>query len=475
MTAPVRPLRILQVSTSDVAGGAERSAKNLAVAFRALGHESWLAVGTKREDDRHTFAIPNDERRNAIVRAIDDLRRDPNALIHRIRGLGRLSSLARRVAEPARMLDTIRGREDFHFPGTARLLELPPATPDVVHVHNLHGGYFDLAALPELSHRVPTILNVRDGWLMSGHCAFSLNCERWKTGCGNCPDLTLFPAVTRDATAFNWSRKRAILAASSLYVATPSEWMMNRVRESIVALGAAGTRVIPNGVDTRTFRPGDRAAARTRLGIEQDATVLLLAANGLRFNVWKDYKTLRAAIEMLGAQSWPARTIVLAVGDDAPAETIGSIELRFVPFESQNERLAEYYRAADLYLHAARVESFGNVLLEARACGTAIVATAVGGIPEQVRALACDWAPKSLPQHDADHATGVLVPERDPRAFAGAVTMLLRDPALRATIAANGKSHVHDDFTLALQAERFVEWYREILAAPHEEARSAAV
>ena len=473
MIAATRPLRILQVSTSDVAGGAERSAKNLAGAFRALGHESWLAVGTRREDDQYTFAIPNDEQRNGIVRAIDDLRRNPNGVIHRVRGLGRLTSLARRIAEPSRMLDVMRGREDFHFPGTARLLELPPVTPDIVHVHNLHGGYFDLEALPELSRRVPTVLNVRDAWLMSGHCAFSLDCERWKTGCGNCPDLTLFPAVARDATAFNWQRKRAILAGSSLYVATPSEWMMNRVRESIVALGATGTRVIPNGVDTRTFRPGNRAAARASIGIDPAAMVLLVAANGLRFNVWKDYKTVRAALEILGARTWPAPLIVLAVGDDAPPERIGNLELRFVPFEAKSERLAEYYRAADLYLHAARVESFGNVLLEARACGTPIVATAVGGIPEQVRALACEWAPRTLPQHGISEATGVLVPEGDATAFAGAVAMLIEQPEMRATLAENGRRQVHEELSLEVQAERFVDWYREILAQPRTEARHA--
>ena len=57
-------------------------------AFRALGHESWLAVGTRREDDSYTFTIPNDRSRNALVRAIDHVRRNPEGLVHRLRGMG---------------------------------------------------------------------------------------------------------------------------------------------------------------------------------------------------------------------------------------------------------------------------------------------------------------------------------------------------------------------------------------------------
>jgi len=428
------PLRILQVSTSDLAGGAERSATNLAGEFRAMGHESWLAVGYKRGRDPNTFEIPNDASRNALYKAFDSARNT--------KGLRRLAAAGRMIAEPMRTFDVERGREDFAFPGTEQLLDLTPSKPDVVHVHNLHGGYFDLRVLPELSRRVPTILNIRDAWLMSGHCAFSLDCEKWLTGCGDCPDLSLFPAVKRDATAFNWERKRDILRNSRVYVSTASQWMMDRVKQSIVAAAVIEERVIPNGVDTRVFFPGDRAAARNAIGIEHDARVLLVAANGLRNNVWKDYKTLRAALEILGTQ----KLLVLAVGENAPPEKIGAIDLRFVPFESDMSRLADYYRAADIYLHAARVESFGNVLLEARACGTPIVTTATGGIPEQV-----------------PEGTGMLVPQGDAPAFAAAIEKLLSDENLRKNIATNGERHVREHYTLHLQAERFIEWYREML------------
>src|SRR5207249_2562667 len=134
--------------------------------------------------------------------------------------------IAGALADPAARIDYHLGREDFRFPGTRELLSLTPEPPDVFHAHNLHGGYFDLRLLPALSRRSPFVLTLHDAWLLSGHCAHSLDCERWLGGCGACPDLSLYPAVKRDATAQNWQQKRRIYADARLHVATPSRWLM---------------------------------------------------------------------------------------------------------------------------------------------------------------------------------------------------------------------------------------------------------
>ena len=109
---------------------------------------------------------------------------------------------------------------------------------------------------------MPTVLTLHDAWLLSGHCAHSFDCERWKTGCGECPDLTIEPAIRRDATADNWVRKRDIYARSRLYVATPSPWLMGRVEQSMLAPAVEQARVIPNGVDLSVFRPADKRSIR---------------------------------------------------------------------------------------------------------------------------------------------------------------------------------------------------------------------
>ena len=357
------------------------------------------------------------------------------------------------------------GIEDFAFPGTADLLALTPSRPDILHCHNLHGGYFDLRELPRLAGRIPTILNLRDAWLLSGHCAFSLECDRWKFGCGKCPDLTLYPAVRRDATAHNWKRKRDVFKQSRVYVATPSQWLMDRVQASHLAPAIIESRVIPNGVDNTIFLPGEKAAARAELGIAPGARVLMFAANGIRTNVWKDYTALREALRVIGSAGDAGNTILLAVGETAPPERVGAAEIRFVPFQSDSASLVRHYRAADIYVHAARVESFGNTLLEARACGLPTVATAVGGIPEHTKALGCAYAATGVRVFSRREATGLLSAPGDGHALARAVMFLFGDPELTRDLGANAIRDVGARFQVSLQAKRFLAWYREILAA----------
>src|SRR5262249_33071397 len=149
----------------------------------------------------------------------------------RIRGVARASGWLRQLERGWRTpLDAVLGLEDFNYPATRALFRTPPDRPDIIHCHNLHGSYFDLQLLPPLSQAFPVVLTLHDAWLLSGHCALSFDCNRWQTGCGECPDLSIYPAIKRDSTAYNWRRKRDILARSRLYVATPSRWLMDRVK-----------------------------------------------------------------------------------------------------------------------------------------------------------------------------------------------------------------------------------------------------
>ena len=171
------------------------------------------------------------------------------------------------------------GIEDFHFAGTKRIVELADK-PDIVHCHNLHGELLRSARARVAQRARPVVITMHDAWLLSGHCVHSLACERWETGCGKCPDLTLYPAIRRDATAHNWQRKRRIYRASRLHVGHAVPWLMDKVQRSISSEGAVSMRVIPHGIDLTQFKPIPKLVARAQLGIPDDADVLVFAANG---------------------------------------------------------------------------------------------------------------------------------------------------------------------------------------------------
>jgi glycosyltransferase involved in cell wall biosynthesis len=461
-----RPLRILQVSTLDQAGGAERLAWNLFRAYRARGHASWLAVGYKGTDDPDVMVIPDRRYQGLWSRFCRGLHGRLKPFEDEWRGVWRLKTWLDAWATPTKQILRCLGVEDFHYPETRRILSLPPQRPDIVHCHNLHGGYFDLRVLPWLSHEMPLILTLSDAWLLSGHCAHSFDCERWKAGCGRCPDLTIYPAVQRDMTAYNWRRKRNIFARSHLYVATPSKWLMSRVTQSMLAPTVVQARVIPNAVDLSVFRPADKPTIRAELGIPQDVKVLLFTANSVQRNIWKDYATMRAAVALVAERLGGQRVLFIALGEHAPAENLDEARIRFVPYQKDPEIVARYYQATDVYIHAARAEVWGLTITEALACGTPVVATAVGGIGEQVKGLGIpDWGlpDSALNRHGLDDATGILVSPGDAPGMALGVERLLRDEPLRLRMGQNAVRDAVKRFDLQRQADDFLSWYQEIL------------
>ena len=429
--------RILQVSFADISGGAEKIAWNLFTSYRDLKYQSWLVVGTKRSCDPDVFSIGNGSQRFTQINSRFNKRRYSAYLVESIKNR---MGLARKVAY-------IIGHEFFEYPRTWDILNLTPEPPNILHCHNLHGRYFDLRALPWLSHQIPTILSLHDAWLISGHCAHSFMCERWKTGCGKCPDLSIYPAIFRDATSFNWRRKKKIFSRSRFFISTPSKWLMDKVEQSILAPSCIEKRVIPNGIDLTIFRPRDRLEARAELRLPANAQIVLFAANGIRANIWKDYRTMQDAIGIAAGNIQNSKIYFVALGENAPDERIGAAVIHFVPHQRDPQIVARYFQAADVYIHAAKADTFPNTVLEALACGIPVVATDVGGIPEQVR----------------NGETGFLTPIGDAMAMSAAIQRLLDDPDLRDKMGKAGVDDVRLRFSLELQVSRFLDWYEEIL------------
>jgi glycosyltransferase involved in cell wall biosynthesis len=311
------------------------------------------------------------------------------------------------------VLDAALGREDFRFPASRRVLDLAPSPPDVVHVHNLHGGYFDLRVLPELAQRARLVATLHDAWLLTGHCAHPFDSDGWLRGCGDCPHLDTYPALIRDGTAFNLARKQSIYEGLELTVVTPSQWLMGMVERSVLAPAATRRVVIPNGVDLDLFRPGELEP--------RPAPLLVFAAQGGAANEFKDFATLEAALQRL----------------ERPVEVVALGDPPVPPQE-----VADWLRRADLYVHPSRADTFPSGVLEALASGTPVVASRVGGIPEQLT-----------------EETGVLVEPGDAAALAAAIDALLADPERRARMGRAAAAAAQERFSLDRQITAYLELY----------------
>ena len=298
-----------------------RIAWNLFERYRRLGHASWLAVGDKRTCDPDVLLVSG--HKSAAATALPASPSEPSPV--------KAWTEARKWVPVAQRAVRVYGRTIRESLGLRRLpvsrdLERPGLGPAQARYRALPQSAWRLLrseGIAVAQPQVPLVLTLHDAWLLSGHCAHSFDCERWKIGCGRCPDLTIVPAIRRDATAFNWRRKQRFYQASRLHLATPSRWLMNKVMESMLGTTNPDVRVIPNGVDLTTFRPR-RQEARTELQIAPDDKVIMFAANGIRQNIWKDYHTARAAVAIVAERMGGQRLRFLALGEDAPCQQIGN-------------------------------------------------------------------------------------------------------------------------------------------------------
>lgn len=436
-----RPSRVLLVNTSDRGGGAERVAWALFTEMEARGMDVWMGVGLKRTDHPRVREIPL---------AIGPWGRSWEAAwryVHRRKerslALTILGRAFKALAVPGLLASWWKGREGGPYPGSQLLLEKFPV-PDLIHFHNLHGGYLDIGALPALSRKVPSVVTLHDDWLYTGHCASAMGCERWRQGCGACPDLTRYPQIRVDATRANLRWKKRVLEEARPHLVALCRWSRERVEEA--RLPCSGLRVIPNGVDLGVFRPVPKEEARGKMGLPLSETVILFS--GAAHQSKGEPRAVPEVLGQLGSRAdlGHVRALVLGQGHVGP-QSFGKVKVAVLPRRETPEEMALCYAAADLYVHPSKGDTFPLSTLEAMACGTPVVASRVGGIPEQVE----------------DGVTGRLVGQGDFSGMARAIHDLLKDPRSLGAMAREAVRKAKERFDLHEQVEAHLRYYREIL------------
>lgn len=344
-------MNILHINTADIGGGAEQAMIGLHFALVAQGHQSACWVGYKHSNWDFVKQL------------------DQSGTLEKFRN----------------GLDQKQGRELVEFPSIIRQVANLNFTPDIIHIHNLHGDYFNIRELPELSNKYKVVVHLHDIWLLTGHCAQSFDCPKWRGGCGDCPDLTIYPAIKKDATAFNWKRKRDILGRSRLHFVCPSQWIARQLRTSDVHYESH--TVIPNGVDVDIFKAANKEAVRKDLGLEVDRLIVLFSAKNPLKNEFKDYATLEQAMKLV-ANELPEQEIELVcLGETSNNIVIRQFDnLTISPhsFTADRLKVAKYYQASDVYVHSTKAETFGKTIIEAIYCQVPVIAASVGGTPELV-------------------------------------------------------------------------------------------
>jgi glycosyltransferase involved in cell wall biosynthesis len=311
---------------------------------------------------------------------------------------------------------------------------------DIVHLHNLHGGYFNPAFLPMITAKKPTVWTLHDEQSFTGHCACTLACENWRQGCTSCPDLASYPPIGVDTAHFLWQLKKDIYAKSRLTIVTPSLWLKARVEKSI--LGDHDVRCIYNGIDETIWKPQEKDEARTALNLPPDKKIVLFLAGGSLDNPFKGGRYVLAAAEHF--ENDPG-VMFLVVGGKTQVNRRNILSVGYV---QDRDKLIQYYSSADILILPTLADNLPFVVLEAAACGTPVVAFETGGVPEEIKHL----------------ETGYLARKGDQADFLKGMAYFLDDSGLRKQASLAARRYFLEKFTLAECLARYRTLYEEIYA-----------
>lgn len=366
-------MKILHFVAGELTGGAARGAYWLHSAQRELGLDSVLLTS-----GRYNYHDPS-------VIALAD---SPLSILK--------SSLAARAGTWPVKLYKQPNPWIFNTGFVGRSVLSHPAyrAAEIIHLHWIPG----LVSLRSLSRiDKPIVWTLRDMWPMTGGCHYSMECERYTVGCGQCPQLG--SARDRDLSKLVVATKvRAI--PEGIRVVGISKWISECAERSKVFRGAR-IQTIPNNIDTREFYPIEKAVARQALGVGANQRVLLAGATKIS-SFYKGFDLLVRALQ----SSELSDCVLFLFGDVTPDDLSDiPIPVHRLGYLTDAVALRLAYSAADVFVAPSRMDAFGKTLAEAMACGTPVVCFDATGPSDIV--VHRETGYKSKPGDAADLARGI--------------------------------------------------------------------
>ena len=184
-----------------------------------------------------------------------------------------------------------------------------------------------------------------------------------------------------------------------------------------------------------------------QLGLPLEGKIFLFAARGGRGNRYKDFKTIESVLKRLKELRPQELLQLIVLGERSESLKRLGFPVQFEEVNRNPARMALFYQAADLYLHAANAENYPTVILESMACGTPVVATETGGIPEQIE----------------EGIDGLLVRPHDSEAMAERIHQLLSNPEELRSMGARALEKARQQFDQKTMTQAYLDWYQSSL------------
>lgn len=311
---------------------------------------------------------------------------------------------------------------------------------DIVHYHLIHNQFFSLLSLPLLTKIKPTIWTLHDPWAITGHCIYPYTCIKWKSGCGNCPNLTTNFKMKRDNTATMWKIKKNIYKYSNINIIVASKYMLRTVRESPL-ISKFNIHYIPFGIDLNIFKPTNSIIEKEKFGISKDSVVMCFRSST------SEFKGLHYIKEILHSLNTNIPICLLTFGEKLLLEEFKNkykiIELGWV---KDRRLLMSAYNTADFFLMPSTQEAFGMMAIEAMACGKPIITMDGTSLPEVI------FAPDG----------GVSVPQGDVRSFKIVIEKFVNDSVFRNEVGKKALKIAKENYNFDNHIKSIINLYENI-------------
>jgi glycosyltransferase involved in cell wall biosynthesis len=423
-------MKIIQVSTYDIEGGAAIASYRLHRGLRKMGEECRMLVRHKSSvDDTVIRVLPRQQTEQEVQEFF-------------------LRTVIQGLSIDSNRTDISNTMFTLPYPGYDIACLPPVQEADIINLHWVSGFQSPITLRKLFSLGKPVVWTLHDQGAFSGGCHYAAGCAKYQTDCADCPQLADDPfnlpaAVLRD--------KQALLSPANLTIVTPSRWLASCARESSL-FRKLRVEVLPNSLDTDFFTFLPKEGAKKDLGLSTESVTLLFGATDCG-EKRKGFSELLSALRLCLAHhdfrtlAEGGRLKILCFGH--PDSTLNHSGLPIIPlgYLGSPERVKIAYAGADLFILPSLEDNLPNTILEALSCGTPVVAFATGGIPEVVK----------------DGENGRLAPVGDSQALARAILSLVLHPEESAQMGRNGRNLMVEEYSLPIQAQRYKTLYQELV------------
>ncbi|MBW2741769.1 MAG: glycosyltransferase, partial [Deltaproteobacteria bacterium] len=320
-------MKILQVNTSDISGGAARAAYRIHKGLQGSGINSKMLVQSKLSDDK-TVIGPD----NKMKKGFAKLRPTLDSAVKKF-----FSGSSKTIFSSA------------WLPFSGIPSRIKSIAPDIIHLHWICGGMLRIEELKQINK--PIVWTLHDMWAFTGGCHYSDDCDRFQQDCGNCPQLNR--SVKNDLSWSALRRKKKAWSGLDITIVTPSRWLAECAKKSSLFKNRR-VEVIHNGLDLNLFKPIAKTTARKIWDLPIDKKLILFGAMSATSDHRKGFDLLYEGLKQLSAQ-WSDKAELVVFGSSEPKNPPDfGLPVHYLGRLHDDVSLALLYAAADVMVVPSR-------------------------------------------------------------------------------------------------------------------------